>query len=48
MELVAYFIELGADVNAKNVFEDTPLKIAQDKGFVSVIDLLKTKNAVDK
>jgi len=48
MELVAYFIELGADVNAKNVFDDTPLKIAQDKGLVSVIDLLKTKNAVDK
>lgn len=47
-ELVKYLVELGADVNAKNVFEDTPLKIAQDKGLVSVIDYLKTKNAVDK
>ncbi len=47
-ELAMYLVELGADVNAKNVFDDTPLKIAQDKGYVSVIDFLRTKNAVDK
>lgn len=47
-DLVVYLIEKGADVNAKNIFDDTPLKIAQDKGYVSIIDFLKTKNAVDK
>jgi len=47
-DLVVYLIGLGADVNAKNVFEDTPLKIAQDKGYVSIMDYLKTKNALEK
>ncbi len=48
LELVKFFIESGADVNAKNDFDDMPLKIAEDKGFVSIIDVLKAKGAVDK
>jgi hypothetical protein len=48
LELVKFFIEQGADVNAKNDFDDTPLKIAEDKGYVSIIDVLRAKGAVDK
>lgn len=48
LELVKFFIEQGADVNAKNDFDDMPLKIAEDKGFVSIIDVLKAKGALDK
>jgi hypothetical protein len=30
---------------AKNDFDDTPLKIAQDKGYITIINYLKTKGA---
>ncbi len=48
LELVKFLIENGADVNAKNDFDDMPLKIAEDKGYVSIIDVLKAKGALDK
>ncbi len=48
LDMVIYLIEKGADVNAKNDFDETPLKIADDKGSVSIITLLTSMGAVEK
>ena len=47
-ELVMILVERGADINAKNTFEDTPLKLAENKGYVTIIDYLKSKGALEK
>ncbi len=47
-ELVKKLVEIGADINAKNTFDDTPLKLAENKGYVTIIDYLKSKGALEK
>ena len=45
MDLVVMLVKLGADVNAKNDFDDTPMKIAEDKGLISIISFLSANGA---
>ena len=42
-----YLVENGLDINAKNDFGDTPLKIAEAKGGVSIINYLMANGAKD-
>ena len=48
LDLLAYLIEKGADINAKNDLDETALKIGEDKGYISIINLLKPKPVVEK
>lgn len=45
MDMVVMLVKLGADVNAKNDFDDTPMKIAEDKGLISIISFLAANGA---
>ena len=46
MDIVVMLVKMGADVNAKNDFDDTPLKIAEDKGLISIISFLAANGAI--
>ena len=45
MDMVLMLVKLGADVNAKNDFDDTAMKIAEDKGLISIISFLAANGA---
>lgn len=45
MDMVVMLVKMGADVNAKNDFDDTPMKIAEDKGLISIISYLAANGA---
>ncbi len=45
LDMVHYLLKNGLDINAKNEAGDTPLKIAEDKGAVSIIEYLISKGA---
>jgi ankyrin repeat protein len=45
MEIVVALVKMGADVNVKNDFDDTPMKIAEDKGLISIISFLGANGA---
>ncbi len=47
-DLVIFLIQRGASINTKNAFNDTPLKLAENKGYITIIDYLKSKDAVEK
>ena len=45
MDMVVMLVKLGSDVNAKNDFDDTAMKIAEDKGLISIISFLAANGA---
>ncbi len=45
MDMVVMLVKMGADVNAKNDFDDTPMKIAEEKGLISIISFLGANGA---
>lgn len=44
-DMVTMLVKMGADVNATNDFDDTPMKIAEDKGLITIINFLASNGA---
>jgi ankyrin repeat protein len=42
--LVKLFLAYGSDINAKDMYQKTPLKLAQDHGYVEIQELLQLAN----
>jgi ankyrin repeat protein len=45
LEIAKFLIEHGANVNAKNLHDQTPLSVAEDAGHTEMIQLLKAHGA---
>jgi hypothetical protein len=45
MDMVIMLVKMGSDINATNDFGDTPMKIAEDKGLISIISFLGANGA---
>jgi hypothetical protein len=41
LDLVIFLVKMGADINAKNDFDETSLQIAEDKGYISILNFLE-------
>ena len=47
VEIIKLLVELGANVNAKNEYNRTPLQIAENQGFTGIAALLKNFGAIN-
>lgn len=42
--LVKLFLAYGSDINAKDIYQKTPLKLAQERGYAEIQEILQLKN----